>query len=351
VSEKWLNTKLQGDNTMKFILGIDIASESFVASLVSNEQVSQTKSEAITFSNTTQGFADCQKWTELLGVIPTETRVVVEATGVYWEALALFFHQHQFTMSVVNPAQVKYYAQSILQRGKTDELDAHLIARFGASMKLRVWEPPSAISEELHVMMRQRDAYLGMLTQERNRLHSYERSAYPPKHAIAISHKTLDFLERQIQELETSFKNTITSDPSWKMMMDLLLSIPSVGFVTAATLLTETRALEAFSSSRQLTAFAGIAPAPYTSGKSVYRRPRISKIGNPRIRKALYMAALSSIRFNPVMKSFYERLVANGKPKKLCLVAVARKLLILCFAICKSQQPFQANYLELRATT
>ncbi len=334
---------------MKHILGIDIASETFVGSVVTNEPTPKHKGEATTFANTSSGFSACAQWLHSLGVVPSETMVVVEATGVYWEALALFFRHHHFIMSVANPAQVKYYAQSVLQRGKTDELDAHLIARFGATMHPRTWEPPSAFSEELQVLMRQRDAYLGMLTQERNRLHSYERSGIPPQRAIVVSKKTITFLEQQIKELETNFKNMINTDERWKHMLELLQSIPSIGFVTAGILLTETQALESFHSSRQLTAFAGIAPAPYTSGKSVYKRSRISKIGNPRIRKAFYMAAVSALRFNPIMKRFFDRLVANGKTKKVALVAVARKLLILCFAICKSDKPFQPNYLLLNS--
>jgi len=329
---------------MKHILGIDIASETFVGSIVTNESVPKNTSEATTFANTTTGFSTCVDWTHTLGLVPTETRIVVEATGVYWEALALFFHQHHFTVSVVNPAQVKYFAQSVLQRGKTDELDANLIARFGATMHPRTWEPPSALSEELQVLMRQRDAYLAMLTQERNRLHSYQRSGFPPQRAIVVSQKTIAFLEQQIKELETNFKNTINTDEHWKRMVELLQTIPSIGLVTAGILLTETQALVSFHSSKQLTAFAGIAPAPHTSGKSVHKRSRISKIGNPRIRKAFYMAAISAIRFNPAMKTFYDRLVARGKSKKLCIVAVARKLLIVCFAICKSQLPFDKHY-------
>lgn len=329
---------------MKHILGIDIASETFVGSIVTNESVPKNASEATTFANTGTGFSACVDWANALGLVPTETHIVVEATGVYWEALALFFHQHHFTVSVVNPAQVKYFAQSVLQRGKTDALDANLIARFGATMHPRTWEPPSALSEELQVLMRQRDAYLAMLTQERNRLHSYQRSGFPSQRAIAVSQKTIAFLEQQIKELETNFKNTINTDEHWKHMVELLQTIPSIGLVTAGILLTETQALASFHSSKQLTAFAGIAPAPHTSGKSVYQRSRISKIGNPRIRKAFYMAAISAIRFNPTMKTFYDRLVARGKSKKLCIVAVARKLLIVCFAICKSQQPFNNHY-------
>lgn len=328
---------------MTHVLGIDIASETFVARAISVEPL-QAIGNHDPFSNNNEGFAACVSWSSELGLIPAQTLIVVEATGVYWEALALHFHQEGFPVSVVNPAQVKYYARSVLQRGKSDALDAELIARFGATMNPRIWTPPSALSEELQVLMRQRDAYVAMLTQEKCRLHSYQRSGHPSKKAIAVSKRTIAFLQRQIKELDTNFKDSIRQDAHWQQLYELLQTVPGIGAITAGVFLTETNALELFHSAKQLTAYAGIAPAPYSSGSSVYRKPRISKIGNPRLRRALYLSALSSIRFNPAMRIFYLRLVSRGKSKKLIAVAIARKLLVLCFAICKSLKPFEPNY-------
>lgn len=330
---------------MTHVLGIDIASESFVARALSQEQSPQVLGKAESFSNASDGFVSCIAWSKSLGLIPANTLVVVEATGIYWEALALSFHQHGFPLSVVNPAQVKYYARSVLQRGKSDELDADLIARFGATMNPRLWEPPSALSEELQVLMRQRDAYVAMLTQEKCRLHSYQHAGHPSQKAITVCQRTIDFLQQQIKELDTNFKDTIHKDSHWQQLYDLLQTIPGIGAITAGIFLTETHALAAFHSARQLTAYVGIAPAPYTSGSSVFKKPRISKIGNPRLRRAYYMAALSSIRFNPLMRSFYLRLAAKGKSKKLIVVAIARKLLVISFALCKSLKPFDPDYL------
>jgi transposase len=330
---------------MTHVIGIDIASESFVARAISQGQLPQALGNCESFSNNSDGFASCMAWSGSLGLIPTHTLIVVEATGIYWEALALYFHQHGFSLSVVNPAQIKYYGRSVLQRGKSDELDADLIARFGASMNLRLWEPPSALNEELQVLMRQRDAYVAMWTEEKCRLHSYQRAGHPPQKAILVSKRTIAFLHQQIKDLDKNFKDTIQKDDQWQKLYDLLQTIPGVGAITAGIFLTETHALAAFHSARQLTAYVGIAPAPYTSGSSVHKKPRISKIGNSRLRQAFYMAALSSIRFNPPMRSFYHRLASQGKAKKLIVIAIARKLLVLCFAICKSLKPFDPDYL------
>jgi transposase len=329
---------------MTHVLGIDIACESFVARLLACQPTVTPVGEGMTFENSTDGFGKCLSWLLTLGLHPEETLIVVEATGVYWEALALFFYDRQFHLSVTNPAQIKYFSRSVLQRGKSDQLDANLIALFGARMNPRLWEAPSPISEELQVLMRQRDAYVAMLTEELCRLHAFEHAGHTPHQALAICKRTIAFLRQQIKDIDASFKNTLNGDARWKKLYDLVQTIPGIGTVTAGVFLTETRALNEFSSARQLTAYTGIAPIPYSSGSSVLKKPRISKIGNARLRKAFYMAAISSVRFNPHMRIFFQRLVARGKPKKLILIAIARKLLVLCFAVCKSQIPYQPDY-------
>lgn len=329
---------------MTHVVGIDIACESFVARLVACQPTEVPLGTGMTFDNSTDGFSRCLSWLFAQGLYPQETLVVVEATGVYWEALALFFSGRYFRLSVINPAQIKYFSRSILQRGKSDLLDAETIALFGARMNPRLWKAPSPLSEELQVLMRQRDAYVAMLTQEKCRLHALEHAGVPSQQACAICQETITFLRKQIKQLDTSFKNTIQKEPRWKKLYDLLQTIPGIGTVTAGVFLTETHGLNEFSSSRQLAAYTGIAPVPYVSGSSVLKKSRISKIGNARLRKAFYMAAISSVRFNPHMRTVFHRLVARGKPKKVVLIAIARKLLVLCFAICKSQTPYQPDY-------
>ncbi|MEK9135905.1 MAG: IS110 family transposase [Bacteroidota bacterium] len=273
----------------------------------------------------------------------------MEATGVYWEACALYCHGEGFAVSVVNPAQIKFFARTTLMRGKTDTLDADLIARFGAAVKPRVWNPPGKAFEELQLFSRQRDAYVAMLTEERNRLHALSHRVHCPPQVIRMTKAHIRFLEKRIEELEQGFKDHLDQSPEWKRSVELLTSMTGIGVVTAGVFLPETLAFSTMVDARQLIPLCGtgLAPAPHTSGTSVRRRPRISKVGNPRLRRAAYMASISGIRANPVLKAFYKRLREKGKPAKVALVAVARKLLTIAFALVQTQRPFDPNYVSV----
>lgn len=325
-----------------FLLGIDIASLTFTTRLLHQ---GETVGEVAEFSNAPAGYRQLQQWLQQHGATAAQTHLVMEATGVYWEECALFLHRQNFTVSVVNPAQIKAFARTTLRRAKTDATDADLIARFAFHMHPPLWQPPALELEALQLIMRQRESYLSMLTEEKNRLHALERRPQVPHRVLQTTKQHIAFLQRHIQNLEDSFKKDIKQYPQWQESLDLLLQIPGIGLVTAATLLTETQALGSFVQARQLTAYAGIAPAPYCSGSSVKRPSSISKIGNPRLRRAFFLAALSATRFcSSPFSAFYRRLREKGKPPKVALVAVARKLMVLCFAIVRSQQPFDPAY-------
>ena len=336
------------NSTISHTVGIDIAKDTFSVRLLSVGNGPTPVGEIKTFANSSEGYTEMKRWVVEHGAEPASTQVIMEATGVYWEACALYCHQQQFVVSIVNPAQIKYFARTTLMRGKTDPLDANLIARFGAMMKPKAWTPPGIAFDDLQVLSRQRDAYVRMLTEEKNRLHALSHRAHCPSEVLRMTKAHIRFLEKQIDELGHAFKDHLDQTPAWKQTIEALTSITSIGMVTAGVLLTETLAFSTFVDGRQLTAYAGLAPAPFTSGSSVYRKPRISKIGNPRLRRAVYMASVSGIRFNPVLKTFYERLRANGKPAKVALVAVARKLLTIAFAVVRSQRPFDRNYVSLK---
>lgn len=330
------------------IVGIDIAKDTFCARLLSAGNNPAPIGEVKSFSNSSDGYEQMKRWVIEQGAVAASSHVIMEATGVYWEACALYCHEQHFVVSIVNPAQIKYFARTTLMRGKTDPLDADLIARFGAVMKPKAWTPPGIAFDDLQVLSRQRDAYVRMLTEEKNRLHALSHRAHCPREVLRMTKAHIRFLEKQIDELGQAFKDHLDQTPAWKQTIEALTSITGIGMTTAGVLLTETLAFSTFVDGRQLTAYAGLAPAPFTSGSSVYHKPRISKIGNPRLRRAVYMASVSGIRFNPVLKTFYERLRANGKPAKVALVAVARKLLTIAFAIVRSQQPFDPNYVSVK---
>ena len=336
------------DITIKHTIGIDIAKETFTVRLLSVENSPTPVGEIKTFSNSSEGYTEMKRSVVDQGAEPVSTQVIMEATGVYWEGCALFCNEQHFVVSIVNPAQIKYFARTTLMRGKTDPLDADLIARFGALLKPKAWTPPGIAFDDLQVLSRQRDAYVKMLTEEKNRLHALSHRAHCPREVLRMTKAHIRFLEKQIDELEQAFKDHLDQTPAWKQTIEVLTSITGIGMMTASVLLTETLAFSTFVDGRQLTAYAGLAPAPFTSGSSVHRKPRISKIGNARLRRAVYMASISGIRFNPVLKTFYQRLRASGKPAKVALVAVARKLLTIAFAVVRSQRPFDPNYVSVK---
>lgn len=290
------------------------------------------------FSNTKTGIKRLLKWLDN----SFEVHVVMEATGVYWQHCALAIHKQGYKVSVVNPAQVKYFAKSILRRGKTDPMDAELIALYAQKMQPEAWHPNAHEVDELKLLVRERDDLVSQLRQAKNQLHAHKHRSFCPTTILKLLKQKIKLLEKQLKILEQAIQ--AFCHEHFTELFRSLLSMPGVGLVTAAVLIAETAALESFNHPKQLTAFAGIAPAPNQSG-SFTGRTAISKIGNPRIRQALYMAAMQA-RHKSVFKDLYLRLVNKGKAKKLALIAVARKLLIIAFTLAKTNSLFDPHFLH-----
>ena len=221
-----------------FVLGLDVGLSDLYARLldVPTQGPPVAVGGVCVFPNSPAGHQELCAWLQLHSAVPALTTVVMESTGVYWERIAVCLHTAGFAVSVVNGAQIKYFAKSML-----------------------------------------------------------------------------------------------------------LASVPGIGHLTAAVLLSETGHLEDMHRSEQWTAYAGLSPVPRQSGAMV-GRCRISKIGNARLRRAMYMAAVTVSRLSNPLGAYYRRLVKQGKPKKVALIALARKLLRLCFAVLKSAQPFDPAY-------
>ena len=215
-------------------------------------------------------------------------------------------------------------------------------------MKPRLWSPPTLEMDHIRIIMRQRDAYVGMMADEKHRLHALSVRPHSPDSVVTMTNEHIRYLQECIHELEKLFKDTLKQLPEWKHSLDLLMTIPGVGLITAGTIMVETLCFRDFVDARQLAAYAGLSPAPFLSGSSVHHKTHISRIGNARLRSALYMAALSAIRSNSIFKQQYQRLREQGKPCKVGLVAIARKLVLVAFALIQSQQPFNFDYVSVR---
>ncbi len=330
------------------VVGIDIAKDTFSLGLDPGEPGSGPVASPPPFTNTEQGYQQAVTWLASYVEASSSCSVIMEATGVYWEACALFFHQKGCTVSVVNPAQVHSFSRTLLRRGKTDEMDAELLARFGRMVRPKAWTPPPVDMEHLQQIMRQREAYVRMRTEEKNRLHALQHRAQASEEVLQACQTTLTFLDQQIAALEQAFKTKLEDHPDWQKNLDILTSIGGVGLITAGVLLTETNTFASFVASKQVCAYAGLSPMPFQSGVSVHSPPKISKIGNAHLRKAVYMAAVSAIRTPGVFKAFYQRLRDKGKPAKVALVAVARKILGIAFTLIHTQQFFKPDYVSIK---
>lgn len=315
-------------------LGLDVAKLKFNACLMRVGGKLRHK----VFPNDPGGFAQLIDWFAKQGV--EHVHACLEATGAYGDSLAAYLHEAGHTVSIVNPAAVKAYGQSHLSRTKTDRVDAALIAGFCAERRPPAWHPPEREALELQALVRRLEALVEMRTMEENRL-----SSGVTVEAVRSSvEEMLAYLSEQIKKTEALIRNHIDSHPGLKKRSELLDSIPGVGETTAAALLAEVPDFSQYRSARQVAAFAGLVPRERQSGSSVRGRVRLSKIGNARLRKALYFPAVTALRCSPFFQQWAEGLRQRGKSKMAVIGAVMRKLIHLAYGVLKTGCPFDPEW-------
>jgi len=310
-----------------YILGIDIAKLKFDVALIVKD-----KFKSKVFHNTPEGFASLSEWLAQHGI--SQLHACMEATGVYWVALAEYLADAGHQVSVVNPAQISSYGKSILQRGKTDIQDARLIARFCERERPSVWQPEPLEQRQLLLLVRQLQHVNDCLYAERNRI----QTAAPVVQASIQF--IIDCLEKESRQLEKRIQDHIDQNPTLKRNQQLLDSIPGVGEKTAPWLLAYLGDGQRFSRGKQAAAFAGLSPHPFQSGSSVQGRSRISKTGHADLRRILYMPALATYGRKKAFQPFITRLKESGKAPMSIIVALMRKILTIAQAVLKAQQPF-----------
>lgn len=318
---------------MTIILGIDISKAKFDVTFLNTDKL-KTDQPHQTFDNTLKGF-------ELLlkDLGPTsEITVGLEATGIYGENLCQFLYDQGCRVFLLNPVQVKFYGKSMMKRAKTDKADSTLIAHFLAvhQEELIPWHPKSNTLARLQNLQ----SCLTDLKEDRGRvLGRIEASSHTSRSGRADALKTYneqqEFLDQQIEKVQTMILSLVESNEILKKQYEALISIQGVGSLTAFGLLALLPDLSYFSHAKQLTAFAGLNPAVKQSGSSVRGRGSVSKQGSAALRKLLYMPALSAKRHNKVLSVFAKGLEERGKPAKVIIVAVMRKLLHYIFSLLK----------------
>lgn len=315
------------------ILGIDISKSTFDVALLNDNKVKSKK-----FNNTVTGFAELKQWLKNNKI--DTAHVCMETTGGYEAKLAQYLYDNNFKVSVVNPARIKGFSMSKLSRVKTDKADSELIARFCQAMQPDLWQPTPLHIQELQQWVRRLDSLIANKNQENNRLDGASK-------AVAINIGThIEFLDKQIKEVEELISNHIKGHKDLNDKSQLLDSIPGIGEKTIAVVLAFLANVEDFDSAKQVAAFIGLNPKPRQSGTSVRGTGRISKTGDADLRKAFYMPALTAIKHNPIIKDFAERLRGAGKSKMVIVIAAMRKLLHIIYGVLKNKSPFNKNYIN-----
>ncbi len=319
-------------------IGIDVSKAKLHCSLLSNPDLRKSKDKAA--DNNPAGFSALLEWACRHGKCEAaELHFIMEATGVYHEALAEFLAEAGCRVSVVNPFQVKRFAESHGFKTKNDKHDGLIIALFGHERQPATWTPPPPEVRHLKALLSRLTALETDIRRELNRLEKAQVGRAPAQVMDSLAN-SLAFLneekDRLLKEIRTHFDN----HPKLKEKRDLLLSIPGVGDKLASQLLT-LFASKDFSRAPEVAAFLGLVPVEKQSGTSVLGRPRLSKSGDSQLRKALYMPAVVATKYNPDVQALYQRLIKGGKTKMAAIGAAMRKLVHIAFGVYKNLTPYQ----------
>jgi transposase len=309
-------------STIKQFIGIDVSKRTLDIHIRPSEQSLQVP-------NTEDGFLKLGK------LLPAPDQVeclVMESTGGYERDCALSLTHQGYPVAVINARQGRHFAKAANQLAKTDQVDAKILAWFGEAMHPPIRPLASETQQQLTDLVTRRRQLVEMLTSERNRSLSLRGKAQ------ANVEKHIDWLKEQVKELDAEIEQHIQACEAWKQTQHLVMTVPGVGRVMAFTLLSGLPELGQLSH-KQMAALVGVAPLNCDSGQKSGRRYVFG--GRSPVRQVLYMATLVSVRRNPVLKAFYDRLLERWKLKKVALVACMRKLLTILNAMVKQGKSWE----------
>ena len=316
------------------VCGIEVSAEELVVAWEGRRG-----EQLLSFANTAAGHRSLLRALTRRG---ERVRACLEATGLYGLDLALFLsEQSGVELMVANPRAVRHFAYAMMQRSKNDRIDARVLREFAARMPFTRWTRPSANVLALWAIARRLESLTALCTAEKNRQHAAGVSENLPAVVRQDIARSLGFHQRAMKRLRQQALDCIAADAQLARRYQLLLSVPGIAANSAIQLLAELSLLPADRDVRQWVAYAGLDPREYTSGTSVRKRTRISKVGNRHLRHALYMPALVASRFESHLRGFYQHLIERGKSKRQALTAVSRKLLHAIYGMFRSNQCFE----------
>jgi transposase len=318
--------KIEPTSSEKPFIGIDVAKDSL-------EVFDDLSSQRTTCPNKMR---DLERLTKDLKKVSPEL-IVMEATGGYETQAAIAFTKAGLPFAIVFPRRVRQLAHGLGMIAKNDEIDARVIAYYGRVAGIKPKPLESNELRELQALTTRRTQLVEMRLMEENRLDT----THPSMRKEIKEH--IGWLRRQTQKIDTEINRRIDQCEAWNEKRKLLMSVPGVGAVLASTLITQLPELGSLSN-RKIAALVGVAPFDRDTGKS--RGMRFCKGGRNSVRRVLYMATLSAARFNPVIKTFYDRLCEKGKRKKVAHIACARKMLVMLNAISRDNLQFRPSTLD-----
>ena len=326
----------------KFVVGIDVSKDKLNIAFRSIQKDLIT--EEFEIPNSNKGIS--RFLTRKIFANSNDYSFVLEATGVYGLEFVNQAFAHEFDVCVLNPLIIKKYADMEMCRAKTDKYDAKIIAQYGCEKikKLKYSKPRAEELDQAVSLLKTIEDYQLQTTAQNNRLHAVKLNPNASREVIKSLEKDIKFKAKEVKKLTDICLEVIMHFD--KKYFKKLKKVLGVGDKTAMMIIAFYGKFELFETAKQVVSFAGINPKPHQSGTSVNRKGGISKKGNPFIRKILYMAALSAMKFNNSCKDLYTRLLVKGKSKKTALVAVANKLLRQIFAVGKFDREWQNNYVK-----
>jgi len=330
---------------IKQVFGIDISMNSFVVrvGIIKSDQETEIGTHK-EFVNSNQGIKQFFKYSQQQKLKGVTQHFLMEATGVYYEALAYFLKSRDVHVIVLLPNKAKYFGKTLEIKSKTDALDAYILTQMGLEKRLSEWEPPSELMKELKLLTREHVSLMNLKTDAKNRIHAKTHSFKPGKDTVRRLRREIKLYETLIKEVELSIRSLLQRDLKIWVKIQKILRVNGVGLMTVAKVLAETNAFALIRNGKQLASYAGLDVVFKESGK-YQGKTKISKKGNQHLRQSVYMPAISAIKTNPKMKTYYNRMLNKGKPKKSGIVAVARKLLLLIYFLWINDVEYNPAYL------
>lgn len=305
------------------VIGVDISKADFHACLLQ-----ESRQSARSFPNNRAGYRQLQRW--LRNRDASEVHACMEATGGYWVGLATALFESGIRVSVVNPSRTAMFARSQLRRTKTDEVDAEMIAQFCQTQEPPAWSPPTPQSLELRGLL----SYRQQLVQQRLRLKQVAGEVHVGRELRKLHVAHMKNLDDAIEGVEQQIRAMLKTTPELAAQAARLTSVKGLGLITAAALIAKLP-MDRLRDGKAAAAYVGLSPRDRQSGTSVHGKPRICKTGDAELRRDLYMPAMVAMRCNPILAAFAARLKERGKPSKVVIVAVMRKLVVLAYKLLK----------------